>query len=118
MKKDKLKGKDKEKEKDKQNTENIILELDKRISALHDSTEEDSSAQIKELEEQKISLQKEMYSNLAPYEIVKVARHHLRPPVSDYIKMMVGKVLVTHQTGPEGKEVKRIYIQEAYDIEQ
>jgi len=33
-------------------------------------------------------------------------------------KKMFGKVLVTHQTGPEGKEVKRIYIQEAYDIEQ
>ncbi len=30
---------------------------------------------------------------------------------------MFGKVLVTHQTGPEGKEVKRIYFQEAYDIE-
>ena len=30
---------------------------------------------------------------------------------------MFGKILVTHQTGPEGKEVKRIYIQEAYDID-
>ena len=30
---------------------------------------------------------------------------------------MFGKILVTHQTGSEGKEVKRIYIQEAYDIE-
>ncbi len=32
-------------------------------------------------------------------------------------KKMFGKILVTHQTGPEGKEVKKIYIQEAYDIE-
>ncbi len=32
-------------------------------------------------------------------------------------KKMFGKILVTHQTGPEGKEVKRIYIQEAHDIE-
>ena len=30
---------------------------------------------------------------------------------------MFGKTLVTHQTGPEGKKIKRIYIQEAYDIE-
>ena len=30
---------------------------------------------------------------------------------------MFGKILVTHQTGPEGKKVKRVYIQEAYDIE-
>ncbi len=32
-------------------------------------------------------------------------------------KKMFGKKLVTHQTGPEGKEVKRIYIEEASDIE-
>ena len=31
-------------------------------------------------------------------------------------KKMFGKVLVTHQTGPEGKEVKRLYIEEASDI--
>ncbi len=29
---------------------------------------------------------------------------------------MMGKVLVTNQTGPEGKEVKRLYIEEASDI--
>ena len=29
---------------------------------------------------------------------------------------MLGKILVTHQTGPEGKEVKRLYIEEASDI--
>ena len=29
---------------------------------------------------------------------------------------MMGKVLVTHQTGPEGKEVKRLYIEEASNI--
>ena len=29
---------------------------------------------------------------------------------------MMGKILVTHQTGPDGKEVKRLYIEEASDI--
>jgi len=29
---------------------------------------------------------------------------------------MMGKVLITHQTGPEGKKVKRLYIEEASDI--
>ena len=33
------------------------------------------------------------------------------------IKDFFGKTLVTHQTGPEGKKVKRVYIQEAYDID-
>ncbi len=31
-------------------------------------------------------------------------------------KKMFGKVLVTHQTGPEGKKVKRLYIEEASNI--
>ena len=31
-------------------------------------------------------------------------------------KKMMGKILVTHQTGPKGKEVKRLYIEEASDI--
>ena len=31
-------------------------------------------------------------------------------------KDMFGKILKTHQTGPQGKEVKRLYIEEASDI--
>ena len=31
-------------------------------------------------------------------------------------RQMMGKTLITHQTGPEGKEVKRLYIEEASDI--
>ena len=31
-------------------------------------------------------------------------------------KNLFGKILVTPQTGPEGREVKRIYVQKAYDI--
>ena len=31
-------------------------------------------------------------------------------------KKMFGKILVTHQTGPEGKEVKRLYVEEASNI--
>ena len=32
-------------------------------------------------------------------------------------KELLGKVLVTHQTGPEGKEVKRLYIEAGSDIQ-
>ena len=32
-------------------------------------------------------------------------------------KKMMGKILVTHQTGPQGKKVKRLYIEEASDID-
>ena len=31
-------------------------------------------------------------------------------------KKMFGKILITNQTGPEGKEVKRLYIEEASNI--
>ena len=31
-------------------------------------------------------------------------------------KEMMGKILITHQTGPEGKKVKRLYIEEASEI--
>ncbi|SUM32739.1 Succinyl-CoA ligase [ADP-forming] beta chain [Staphylococcus gallinarum] len=30
---------------------------------------------------------------------------------------LLGKTLVTHQTGPEGKEIKRLYIEEGCDIQ-
>ena len=36
--------------------------------------------------------------------------------LEDEAKKMMGKILVTHQTGTEGKEVKRLYIEEASSI--
>ena len=40
-----------------------------------------------------------------------------RADLENEAKKMMGKVLVTHQTGPEGKEVKRLYIEEASNIQ-
>ncbi|MFC6119084.1 ADP-forming succinate--CoA ligase subunit beta [Macrococcoides bohemicum] len=37
--------------------------------------------------------------------------------VESYAKELLGKVLVTHQTGPEGKEIKRLLIEEGCDIQ-
>ncbi|WP_020008663.1 ADP-forming succinate--CoA ligase subunit beta [Salinicoccus albus] len=37
--------------------------------------------------------------------------------VREYAKELLGEVLVTHQTGPEGKEVKRLLIEEGCDIQ-
>lgn len=36
--------------------------------------------------------------------------------VMEAAKKMLGMTLITHQTGPEGKEVKRVYIEEGCDI--
>ncbi len=46
---------------------------------------------------------------------VKIAKN--LDEVRTYAKELLGKVLVTHQTGPEGKEVKRLYIEEGSDIQ-
>ncbi len=83
--------------KDALNLEDSILELEQRIHELkNDSEQAGSSIKIITLEKQKKTLQKEMYSNLSPYEIVKISRHHLRPPVSDYINFMVDDFVELH----------------------
>ncbi len=46
---------------------------------------------------------------------VKVATKGLEQ-VREYASEILGKTLVTHQTGPEGKEVKRLLIEEGCDI--
>ncbi|MCI2253130.1 ADP-forming succinate--CoA ligase subunit beta [Domibacillus sp. DTU_2020_1001157_1_SI_ALB_TIR_016] len=46
---------------------------------------------------------------------VKVAKN--LDEVRTYAQEILGKVLVTHQTGPEGKEVKRLLIEEGCDIQ-
>jgi succinyl-CoA synthetase beta subunit len=38
--------------------------------------------------------------------------------VNEKAKEILGKILVTHQTGPEGKEVKRLYIESGSNIKQ
>jgi succinyl-CoA synthetase beta subunit len=37
--------------------------------------------------------------------------------LSKAAKEMMGKILVTHQTGPEGREVKRLYVEESSNID-
>ncbi|ERI09194.1 succinate-CoA ligase, beta subunit [Aneurinibacillus aneurinilyticus ATCC 12856] len=46
---------------------------------------------------------------------VKIAKN--LDEVRTYAQEILGKVLVTHQTGPEGKEVKRLLIEEGCDIQ-
>jgi succinyl-CoA synthetase beta subunit len=45
---------------------------------------------------------------------VKIAKNV--DEVKQYASQLLGKVLVTHQTGPEGKEVKRLLIEQGCDI--
>ena len=36
--------------------------------------------------------------------------------VENYVDQIMGMQLVTHQTGPEGKKVRRVYIEEGSNI--
>lgn len=45
---------------------------------------------------------------------VKIAKN--LDEVRAYAKELLGKTLVTHQTGPEGKEIKRLLVEEGCDI--
>ncbi len=80
-----------------QKPEDAVLELEQQIEKLkNDTTQENTHSEIKKLEEQKLNLLKEMYSNPTPYQIVKIARHPLRPPVSDHINLMVDDFVELH----------------------
>ncbi|QHS22234.1 ADP-forming succinate--CoA ligase subunit beta [Virgibacillus sp. MSP4-1] len=46
---------------------------------------------------------------------VKIAKS--QEDVRTYAEELLGKTLVTHQTGPEGKEVKRLLVEEGCDIQ-
>src|SRR5699024_4162047 len=46
---------------------------------------------------------------------VKIAKSLFE--VRTYAKELLGKTLVTHQTGPESNEIKRLYIEEGCDIQ-
>ena len=37
--------------------------------------------------------------------------------LADEATELMGKILVTHQTGPEGREVKRLYVEESSNID-
>ncbi|MCK4739545.1 MAG: ADP-forming succinate--CoA ligase subunit beta [Deltaproteobacteria bacterium] len=45
---------------------------------------------------------------------VKIAK--TKEEAADIAKELLGKILVTHQTGPEGKEVQKVYVEEGCDI--
>ncbi len=72
--------------------ENSILELEHRIETSESASRKDGSdrsTEIKYLKERQEMLQKRLCSKWTPYDIVKIARHPLRPLTSDYINMII-----------------------------
>lgn len=65
--------------------EAVLKQIDE-LKKLQELQKLDTSAEINSLEEKLIQIQKNIYSNLTPWQRVKLARHPNRPYTSDYIQ--------------------------------
>ncbi|MDI6703516.1 MAG: acetyl-CoA carboxylase carboxyltransferase subunit alpha [bacterium] len=79
--------------------EQPIIELEKRIEELSKFTSGkkiDIQEEIKRLETKIKRLKKEIYTNLTPWQRVKIARHPKRPGIMDYISRIFTNFIELH----------------------
>jgi len=79
--------------------ENLVLEVEHQIKDVEGACQKDGvdrSVELKELRERCETLQIKLSSHLTPYDIVKLARHPLRPLTADYINMVVEDFVELH----------------------
>ncbi|WP_347274799.1 acetyl-CoA carboxylase carboxyltransferase subunit alpha [Candidatus Kuenenia sp.] len=79
--------------------ENMILELGHRIEDLENASlkgESEHGDELRYLREEQEQIQKEIFAKLTPYDIVKIARHPLRPLSTDYINFIVEDFVELH----------------------
>lgn len=79
--------------------ENMILEIEHRIEDLENASVGDGvdrGVELKHLKERQENLQQKLFSKLTRYDIVKIARHPLRPLASDYVGLMVDDFVELH----------------------
>ncbi|MBE7446557.1 MAG: acetyl-CoA carboxylase carboxyltransferase subunit alpha [Planctomycetia bacterium] len=79
--------------------ENLILEIEHHIEDLENASTKDNfdrSTELIQLREKQKSLQMGLCSKLRPYDIVKTARHPLRPLAADYVNMMLDDFIELH----------------------
>ncbi len=79
--------------------ENSILEIEHQIEDLQSASLKDHidrSAEIQSLKTTWDGMQRKLFSALAPYDIVKIARHPLRPLAADYVNFMIEDFVELH----------------------
>ncbi len=79
--------------------ENMILEIEHRIKDIENASVGDGvdrGVEMKHLKGQQENLQQKLFSKLTPYDIVKIARHPLRPLASDYVSLMIEDFVELH----------------------
>ncbi|MFH1714882.1 MAG: acetyl-CoA carboxylase carboxyltransferase subunit alpha [Elusimicrobiota bacterium] len=79
--------------------EKPIFDLSNKISELKNSDQKENlhiSRELKQLEDKCITLTKEIFSNLTPWQKVQLARHPQRPYTLDYIKNIADNFIELH----------------------
>jgi len=79
--------------------ENKILEIEHRIQDLENASVDDGidrSNELNSLKERLAALQRDLHAKLTPYDIVKLARHPLRPLAADYINLIIEDFVELH----------------------
>ncbi|MFH0946485.1 MAG: acetyl-CoA carboxylase carboxyltransferase subunit alpha [Planctomycetota bacterium] len=79
--------------------ERPIVELEQKIADLEelaDQTHMDFSAEVRPLRELRNKLLKQIFSSLTPWQMVRLARHPLRPVTGDYINLIFEEVIELH----------------------
>ena len=79
--------------------ERPIVELELKIGelrSLSESTGMNLNGELTPLREKLARMTRDIYENLAPYDVVQIARHPLRPQTSDYIAGMLDEYVELH----------------------
>jgi acetyl-CoA carboxylase carboxyl transferase subunit alpha len=78
--------------------ERPIIDLQRKIEELRGlSTEQvDFTAEIRKLEQKARKLQREVFAELTPQQIVQLSRHPARPYTLDYVRLMTEEFLELH----------------------
>lgn len=78
--------------------EKPLAECEEKISRLRDLSHTDQRVveEIKKLEKKALSLQKEIYSHLTPWQRAQIARHPHRPTTLDYIGLLINGFIELH----------------------
>jgi acetyl-CoA carboxylase carboxyl transferase subunit alpha len=71
-------------------------EMLEKLKAMTDTKDSDFAEQITNMEKLIESKKKNIYSNLTPWETVQIARHHKRPVLDDYIKLLFTDFIELH----------------------
>ena len=79
--------------------ERPLVELELKIGelkSLSESTGMNLNGELKPLQEKLDRMTRDVYAKLAPFDVVQVARHPLRPQTSDYISGMLDEYTELH----------------------